>query len=436
MKSVEIDTPAKRTRLMARKNPYWVGISGGRGGVSLGYRRSRTGAGVWIAKTIAFGGRAEERIGRADDAPAAADAIGFKAAVARALEWSSRQQEVLETSADTERAAAEPTVGSAVETYILVRKKRSENDGANARARLKRHVLGHAEFCRTKLAKLRAPNIEELVAGLVEGSGMAPSSINRLLNDLRAALYAAATKHRRQLPAHIFQEIKFGTKALDASTQARRQLLTDTQVSALVEAAFEVDESGDFGRLVLTLAATGARHSQARKATVLALQAPQSRIMMPGSVKGRTQRVKPPVAIPLTEDVIARLVPATQGRAAEEPLLERWSFRRTGKGAWGRDTRRAWGWAHEADRWWPAAVARAGVPADTVMYALRHSSIVRGLKAMLPVRLVAALHDTSIEMIEAHYAAFIVDATEDLARRAALTFAKPVESPNFPAVIR
>ncbi len=145
--------------------------------------------------------------------------------------------------------------------------------------------------------------------------------------------------------------------------------------------------------------------------------------MMPGSVKGRTQRVKPSVAIPLSDDVIARLAPATHGRAAEEPLLERWSYRRTGKSTWGRHKRRAWGQAYEVDRWWPVTVERAGAPADTVMYALRHSSIVRGLKAMLPVRLVAALHDTSVKMIEDHYAAFIVDATEDLARRATLTMA-------------
>ncbi len=255
MTLVEIDTPAKRARLQPRKNPYWVGISGGRGGVSLGYRRSSTGAGVWIAKTIAFGGRAEERIGDADDAPPAADAIGYKTAVARALEWSTRQQEILETSAEAERSAAVPTVGSAVESYISVRASRSEDDGANSRARLKKHVLSQSDFCRTKLAKLRATSIEELVGELVESSGMAASSINRLLNDLRAALNAAAAKHRRQLPAHIFQEIKFGTKALEASTQARRQLLTDAQIGAIVEAAFEVDDSGDFGRLVLTLAA-------------------------------------------------------------------------------------------------------------------------------------------------------------------------------------
>ncbi|HTE79063.1 MAG TPA: integrase, partial [Reyranella sp.] len=88
--------------------------------MSLGYRRSMIGAGVWVAKTIAFGGRDEERMGTADDASSAADAIGYKIAVARALEWSTRQQEILETSAETERTAAVPTVRSAVESYISV----------------------------------------------------------------------------------------------------------------------------------------------------------------------------------------------------------------------------------------------------------------------------------------------------------------------------
>jgi hypothetical protein len=43
---------------------------------------------------------------------------------------------------------------------------------------------------------------------------------------------------------------------------------------------------------------------------------------------------------------------------------------------------------------------------------------VRGLRANLPVRLVAALHDTSSTMIEAHYSAYIVDALDELAAAA------------------
>jgi hypothetical protein len=41
----------------------------------------------------------------------------------------------------------------------------------------------------------------------------------------------------------------------------------------------------------------------------------------------------------------------------------------------------------------------------------------------LPVRLVAALHDTSIVQIERHYAAFITDALDELAARAVVPLA-------------
>lgn len=57
---------------------------------------------------------------------------------------------------------------------------------------------------------------------------------------------------------------------------------------------------------------------------------------------------------------------------------------------------------------------------ETIPYALRHTSIMRGLKAGLPIRLVAANHDTSVEMIERHYGRFISDALDELAARAVI----------------
>ena len=122
----------------------------------------------------------------------------------------------------------------------------------------------------------------------------------------------------------------------------------------------------------------------------------------------------------LTADTIQKLEPAIDGRDGHEPLLLRWAYRNVGPFQWEKDVRRPWGEASEIDKLWAATIKRAKVPEDTIMYALRHSSIVRGLRAGLPVRLVAALHDTSSEMIEAHYSAHIIDATEELARRAAL----------------
>ena len=54
------------------------------------------------------------------------------------------------------------------------------------------------------------------------------------------------------------------------------------------------------------------------------------------------------------------------------------------------------------------------------MYALRHSSIVRMLKANVPIRLVASLHNTSTKMIEKHYSKYITEHSDDVSRHALL----------------
>jgi hypothetical protein len=416
---IDIDTPAKRARLAPRRNPYWKSIGGGRGGVSLGYRRAERGCGAWIAKTVLRGKRAEEKVADADDT-GIVGGIDYKAAVARALEWSSRQHAAFATEGPA--AAPKPTVRAAVETYIKKRGKRSRDSGGNAKSRLTKHVLSDGSLADKRLSRLSAGDLEAWRDGLDD---LAPASVNRLLADLRAALNDAAIKHRRELPAHFAQEIRIGTKQLEAADTARRQILSDPQIVALVAASFEVDESGDFGRLVTLLAACGARHSQAVRVRVAGFQHNQQRVLIPSSRKGRSRAERPPVAIQLSPEVCQRLQPAVVGRDADEPLLMRWHWSRKGRSEWEPIERRAWGAQCDANRYWHEAVRVANdngakLPVGVSMYAFRHSSIVRGLRANLPVRLVAALHDTSVKMVEKHYSAFIVDATEDLARRASL----------------
>jgi len=436
----EIDTASKRQRLVARKNPYWKGISGGRGGVSLGYRKPYRGPGVWIGKIVVEGARFEERISEADDDNSAPGAMPYRTAVAAALEWSKRQHAAIEGRREAGTVGKGPTIRTAVEAYIRVRKRRSKPEGEITEGRMNKHILSDGTFSDTLLAKLRAKTVEEWrdrlpVRGHVDpaslGKGVkviAPATLNRLLNDLRAALNAAAERHRRELPAHLPQEIKVGTKALSIATDARKQILTDQDVRRIVEAAFELNDDGDFGLLVMLAAATGARYSQLVRLRVGDVQLELGRIQIPGSKKGRAARARAPVSVPLSDDVLARLTPAVAGRSGSEPLLMRWAFKKSDQSAvrWERDCRRSWGPAYEVDNFWLPTVKAAGLPADTIMYALRHSSIVRGLRVGLPIRLVAALHDTSSEMIEAHYSAYIVDATEELARRASFTFATSV----------
>jgi hypothetical protein len=59
-------------------------------------------------------------------------------------------------------------------------------------------------------------------------------------------------------------------------------------------------------------------------------------------------------------------------------------------------------------------IGAAGLDPDEVtLYALRHSSIV-------PIRIVATLHDTSVKMIELTYSRYIASHSDEIARRALL----------------
>ncbi len=258
---------------------------------------------------------------------------------------------------------------------------------------------------------------------------LAPSTVNRLLNDLRAALNEPAVKHRRYLAAYILPEIKLGTQALQiTTTTARKQILTDEQIR-------RARRSGLHRRPRRGFRPSRIGHGSHRRPSFLNRKAsacrrsgrPGTASLVPGSRKGRSLRAKPPATVPVTADVIARLVPALNRRGADAPLLMRWVYRQVGAFQWERDHRRAWGPASETDRLWQEDVAAAELPPDTVMYALRHSSIVSGLTTGVPIRLVAALHDTSVQMIEAHYSAYITEATDEIARRGALQIVPPAE---------
>lgn len=434
--NVDISTPAKRLKLTPRRNPYWTGLAGARGGVSLGYRRVESGDGAWIAKVVVDGTRVEQKIGTADDGAGRPGALTYRGASAAVLEWSRQKWAAIEASAEAGRAKVR-TVGSAVEHYIAVRRKRSSRNGADAERRLRLHVLSDEKFSSTPLSRLRSTDIHDWrdrlpvasnetasvdeASAVAGGKRMTASTLNRLLNDVRAALNAAAERHRRELPGSLPLEIKIGTRAVPASSNARRQFLSEEQIAATIAAAFEVDE--DFGFLVLLAAATGARHSQLRRILVGDVQIEHSRVMVPPAGKGRSAATKPPIAVPLSEGVMKRLAPILDGRAPDEPLLMRWHHVQVSAVKWTRERRRPWGDAVEIARPWAATVERAELPKGTVFYAWRHTSIIRGLRAGLPVRLVAASHDTSTAMLEKHYARYILDAAEELSRRAAFTLA-------------
>ena len=239
------------------------------------------------------------------------------------------------------------------------------------------------------------------------GKGVAPATINRTRPGLRAALELAASLDDRITNRSAFRS---GLKGLPGSKNARRVVLPDADVLRIVETAYQEDRA--FGLLVEVLAQTGARVSQVARLRCADLQVDRAdpRLLMPTSYKGRGQKEKQHVPVPITAALAALLAELKGDRADDAALLTKSDNSR-------------WLETNKSEHWslFRSVAHRTGFDPDLITsYALRHSSICRALLNAVPVSVVAKLHDTSSREIEAHYAAYILDVAGDVLSRKGL----------------
>jgi integrase len=243
--------------------------------------------------------------------------------------------------------------------------------------------------------------------GLVS-KGVAPATINRTRAGLRAALELAASLDERITNRNAF---RLGLKGLPGGKNPRRMVLPEADVLRIVQAAYEHNRA--FGILIEVLAQTGARISQAARLKCGDLQADGSdpRLLVPTSYKGgRGQKEREHVPVPITSSLAVLLNKLRGDRPHDAPLLIK-----------GDGTR--WLERNKSEQWviFRTIAERAGFDPDEITtYALRHSSICRSLLKGAPVSVVARLHDTSSDEIEAHYAAYILDVAGTLSRKGLL----------------
>jgi integrase len=412
---IEAPITTRRGRSALAGGVHWRGIDPD---IHLGYRKGKRG-GRWLVRWYAGEQQyRQETIGTADDVLAEGN-LSFEEAcrVARGTVAAARKA--------AKGVAFTPalTVREAVDGYIAMRDAReTARRGRPAKSdahRLRLYVTSDATLADRPLRALTEMDLKGWQGRLV---GFKPTSLRRLSNDLKAALNASFLDHRRSLPADLPLTIKYGLKVeagdWDEGEPGGRdnQILPDEQVRAIVAKADEIDDDGDFALLVLLLAATGARFSQLKRMRVRDAQPGQSRLFVPSSRKGK-RRAGSFIRVQIGADVSARIAAAIADREPEELLLEHWRYRQTAPQNWVRSYRGPWDAATEMIRKWRLVVAALGL-VGTVPYALRHSSIVRAIRSGLPIRLVAALHDTSVVMIERHYSRWITEGLEELAARA------------------
>jgi integrase len=389
MAKINLQTPTSRARLAPQGKPYKVRLLPG---VHLGYRAAQSGTGTWLAiASDGTGGQWQKVFGHADDKqPADGTAV-------LSYEQAALKARALARGDANAAAGRTATIAEAITAYEADLTARGRN-AYNARL-VRSHLPPH--LAEQPLSQVTAKMLRGWRDHLIK-AGMLPATVNRVLKPAHAACNLAAKLDPR-IAANA-QAWKVGLEALRNTVTARDAVLTDTQVMALVAAAYDI--SAELGLYVQVHAEVGARSSQLARLTVGDLQ--RDRLMVPPSKKGRGGGKADHTPVQLTANLAARLKTAAVGRTARSPLL-----RRADGAPWQpkiADHRLAFIQATRA----------AGLPEGTTIYSLRHSSIARMLLRNCPLKIVCDMHDTSISQVERHYARFIKHHADELMRAALL----------------
>ncbi|MBR0863344.1 site-specific integrase [Bradyrhizobium diazoefficiens] len=389
-----LESRSARLRLKIRRRPY-SGPSLARG-ISLMYRRNKTN-GTWVLKASnGHGAYWTQGFALADD---------FEDSDGKSVLTFYEAQDAAKKLARDDAGTAPVTIEGALTAYETDLKARGANpyNAQWPRKHLTSVLLG-------KPVQLLTPReLKTWRDSLL--NKMATATTNRLCRCLGAAL-ELARQHDNRIQNRQAWEV--GLAGLPDAIEARNVILSDEKVREFVGAAYE--DGYELGLLVDVLAITGARPSQAVRLRIGDfLDHPiRPKLMMPKSAKGggrnRSQKRHERYTVPITPALAAKLRVTAKDRASDEALLLQ-----SDGSPWGDNP------GQRYHRHVDNIVTTIGLdPAETTIYALRHSNIVRMLLKNVPIRYVASFHNTSVRMIEAHYSKYIVEHGDDMFRNALL----------------
>lgn len=358
----DLSKKAELARLAPRREPYWQRVSGV-GGLYIGYRKLRDGSGTWIGRRYTDEKKQEYR------------ALGvlatFDDAVKAAREWADASDKGV-TEHDT-------TVTDACQAYVEHQKlNKSKAAADDAEGRFSRLVYDKP-LGRIPLAKLRTSHVRKWLHGQVaagddvdeEALRRSKDTANRNLSALKAALNLALKDRLVATDA--------GWKTVTTFKgvgERRKHFLTIKQRQALLKACPE-----DLALLVTALLLTPARPGEIAAATAQDFNRSAGLITLRGKTGPRT--------VTLSSDAAEFFSGIAKDKIGTALLLTR-----------------ANGTAWDKDSWkkpFKEAVRKAKLPADVVLYSLRHSAISELIASGMDSFLVAKLAGTSTAMIDKHY---------------------------------
>ena len=394
--SAKLANQHQRSLLEVQHKPHWLHSLAT--GATLGLRHYPKGVHAWYVRTIKDGKQATSPLGKNITAAMLkhdADANG---------------ETVLSFSQACKRADEQLLGGSTVVVALLTvdealkrYETKLEREGATPRyaqclrRKLKRAIPALLSKQVMMLTTRELQDLAELFLKPKDGSKpLSNATYDRsVIRPLRAALYYNAPDR-----SSVWQP---GLKELGGTSKAHNIVLTDAQLDTFRAAAWAHDHA--LGLLVEALADTGNRMSQVVRLLVKDFRDDPTDpyVNMYMSRKGgktgveRNERGTKQFRLEISKHLAALFRAACKGRKPGDYIL----LQSNGQP-----------WAELPDATVACRMVRhivevAGIThekGNVTAYSLRHTSIVRQLKGYVPIRTVAANHNTSVGMIEKHYA--------------------------------
>lgn len=406
VRNAKLDSRSARSKLTARREPYWVVISKG---CAIGYRKG-AGGGTWIARYRDDTGKQHyTALGAADDAMDADGGglcITYADAQRQADDWFKLAARGFEDNAPQ---SGPYTVKDALTDYLAAYKRKGGKSadrtewaidalllpslGEIALAKLSRHriELWHEELSKTA-PRLRTKSGKAQKFRPADDSPEAVrrrrSSANRILTILKAALNLA--HHDRKVASNDAWVRVKPFREVDA---ARIRYLSDDEAKRLVNAC-----AAEFKPLVQAALLTGCRYGELVALSVADFKADAGTLHIRISKSGKPRHVI------LTDEGKRFFTALTAGKTGTTLI-----FTKEGGVPWGT--------SHQ-QRPFKTAVANAKLDALT-FHELRHSYASRLVMAGAPLAVVAAqLGHSDTRMVEKHYGHMAPNYVADTVRAA------------------